>query len=148
MKRVPQLTYTTPSLRKVIHGQGVRWVYVRKELVEGEDLWIERGVWRSSFAWCASPLQPFESSGKLQPQAKKLIEPTRNSQPPNLNYSTTMAALVNYGSSDEEDNFKEAAPKVNVSFVPVFLGDKLTAQIPGRETHLLTSYLYKWCQVW
>lgn len=66
----------------------------------------------------------------------------------NLNYPPTMAALVNYGSSDEEDNFQEEAPRSNVSFVAVFLGDKLTAQIPGRKTYLLTNYLYEWCQVW
>jgi hypothetical protein len=33
-----------------------------------------------------------------------------------------MAALVSYGSSDEEDNLQEEAPKLNVSFTPEVLG--------------------------
>lgn len=32
-----------------------------------------------------------------------------------------MAALVSYGSSDEEDSLQEEVPKVNVSFIIEFL---------------------------
>jgi hypothetical protein len=84
------------------------------ELLEGADLRICRcpgGVPRSF-----ERLQRREASFRAAPEA---AEPNVRKSRSNFTINTTMAALVNYGSSDEEDNLQEDAPQVDVS--PILL---------------------------
>jgi hypothetical protein len=124
-------------------------VYEERGVVEDEDLCTSGGCLEVSVA-CAS-LQPFDESsgsGKLQPQAEEIdFKPagaTCDFQP----RQNTMAALVNYGSSDEEGSMQEETLEVNVRFYSYVAWNKLTAQIPGRKRYLLTNYLCERRQLW
>ena len=59
-----------------------------------------------------------------------------------------MAALVNYGSSDEEGSMQEETLEVDVRIYSSVAWNKLTAQIPGRKRYHLTNYLCEWHPLW
>ena len=56
-----------------------------------------------------------------------------------------MAALVSYGSSDEEDNLHEA-PRVDVSSISLPFREQADSTVLGREAYFFTTLSNEWRQ--